>query len=217
MIPQRGMIMRSTFLALALLALLALLASATWAQIPPIDLFTADMAGPAHIWVSPSGYGPALTDAYVPGISATFDATIIVTLTDWNGDPIVGWPHEDVWLDELSPSAFVFCPAGTCADTDSDANGQMRFTSSLMAGGQIMPDDDTYVFVNGETLSSLSVPLSVNSPDINGDLTVNLSDVVFFCQGLTGTYDWRLDFNFDTVINLSDVVVMAQTLGQTCP
>ena len=64
------------------------------------------------------------------------------------------------------------------------------------------------------------VPLAidVNSPDINGDLKVNLSNLVEW----TAIYHQRSssfegDFNFDRQINLTNLVYLARACGQACP
>jgi hypothetical protein len=56
-----------------------------------------------------------------------------------------------------------------------------------------------------------------NSPDLNGDLAVNLTDVSHFVGSFFGTYDYASDFQWDGVINLSDIVLLAQGLGSECP
>jgi hypothetical protein len=62
-----------------------------------------------------------------------------------------------------------------------------------------------------------SLELYFNSPDINGDLLVNLTDVVLFSQDMAGPYNYRSDFNFDNTVNLSDHVILVQAMGATCP
>jgi hypothetical protein len=57
-----------------------------------------------------------------------------------------------------------------------------------------------------------SVTLTLRSTDINGDLIVNLTDIVLFTQVLGGEYRSYADFRPDGVINLSDIVAMAQAL-----
>ncbi|MDX2472329.1 MAG: hypothetical protein QNL91_01345 [Candidatus Krumholzibacteria bacterium] len=60
--------------------------------------------------------------------------------------------------------------------------------------------------------------ISYNSPDINGDGVVNLTDVPLFAGDFHGgAYDFRSDFHYDGIVNLSDVVHMAQGLGSSCP
>lgn len=66
-------------------------------------------------------------------------------------------------------------------------------------------------------LSSTPLSISYNSPDINGDLRVDLSDVTFFAHDYFGVYDYRSDFNYDGVVNLTDVSMFAPELGAACP
>lgn len=55
------------------------------------------------------------------------------------------------------------------------------------------------------------VALTLRSPDINGDLLVNLTDIVLFVPTFDDYQAWA-DFWPDGVINLSDMVIMAQAL-----
>ncbi len=59
--------------------------------------------------------------------------------------------------------------------------------------------------------------ININSPDINGDLVVNLSDVVEFARDYFGDDDYRSDFYWDGSVDLSDLVLMAQGIGASCP
>ena len=56
-----------------------------------------------------------------------------------------------------------------------------------------------------------------NSPDINGDLAINLTDVTLFAADFFGPYAYRSDFNWDGAINLLDVTVLSGSMGITCP
>jgi hypothetical protein len=77
----------------------------------------------------------------------------------------------------------------------------------------------TYVMVNGEALTSnAGLALWHNSPDINGDGIVNLSDVPLFASDYLGGLDpFRADYQYDGVVNLSDVVKVSQAFGSQCP
>jgi hypothetical protein len=61
------------------------------------------------------------------------------------------------------------------------------------------------------------IELYVNSPDINGDLTVNIQDASQFNSDIFGTYSYRSDFNYDGVVNLSDAGIMQAAIGASCP
>jgi len=54
--------------------------------------------------------------------------------------------------------------------------------------------------------------VELRSPDINGDLIIDLSDIVLFTQAYGGPYQARADFTADGVINLADIVVFSQAL-----
>ena len=72
--------------------------------------------------------------------------------------------------------------------------------------------------INGAAVyTQLGVGLRFNSPDINGDLLVNLSDVQLFAGDFFGSYHFRSDLAYDNVVNLSDIVPLSRSLGATCP
>ena len=49
----------------------------------------------------------------------------------------------------------------------------------------------------------------VNSPDLNGDLLVNLADLSLFAQDYFGPYNYRSDLRWDGDLDLGDLVVFA--------
>jgi len=61
------------------------------------------------------------------------------------------------------------------------------------------------------------LPIYVNSPDLNGDLAVNLSDIPIFASDFFGSYNYRSDLHYDGIINLSDLSRMAQSMGRSYP
>ena len=56
-----------------------------------------------------------------------------------------------------------------------------------------------------------------NSPDLNGDRFVNLSDLVEFTEDYYTGYYFRSDFHRDGALILCDVDIMASSLGKGCP
>lgn len=57
-----------------------------------------------------------------------------------------------------------------------------------------------------------------NSPDINGDNTVNLAETIACRRGVTsGAYSCSCDFCADCQVNLSDVALYVQARGSACP
>jgi hypothetical protein len=70
--------------------------------------------------------------------------------------------------------------------------------------------------INGQAINA-PIDMLFNSPDINCDKVVNLTDVVLFANNYYGTYDYRSDFYWDGVLNLSDIVLLAQNMQAECP
>ena len=166
------------------------------------------------LMVVPDGSGPDFTEAQ-SAYSGTFDASISLLFLDGLGIPVSGFPAEDMWL-VSDDSGMVSCPGGTIADGPTNATGQATFSRAMKAGG--WSNGLTLLVVNGaEVYTQPGVALHINSPDINGDLLVNLSDVQLFAGDFYGSYHFRSDLAFDNVINLSDIVPLSRALGATCP
>ncbi len=165
--------------------------------------------------VLPDGSGSAPAAARTPyGILA--DATITLYLRDCLDLPIADYPREDLWL-ESADGGLVLCPGGTIADVDTDAAGSTTWTTPLRGGG--MSESLCLVMINGfAVINSGAFEVRFNSPDMNGDLLVNLSDVpVFVGDFYSGFYHFRSDFSRDGTVNLSDIVTIAQAVGSSCP
>jgi hypothetical protein len=183
-----------------------------------------DVTG-VSMFTRPYGDGARFdTDAQLMG-GMTTNATIFVELLNAGGLPVAGYPAVDIWL-QTSMGGLVTCPQGAIADHDTDLLGRTEFTRPVAGGGwsqypvelcevwtPVGKLDGT--FPGGEPNSNLRI--FFNSPDINGDLFVNLTDVVLFANDYFGVYHYRSDFYWDGVINLSDVVLMSQSTGSHCP
>ena len=141
------------------------------------------------------------------------DATITVTLVNAVGDPIQGYPYDDIWL-ETTEGGLVSCTLGSAPEGSTDANGQTSWTLPLAAGG-CSEGEGLQVYVAGAPLQMAPIDLTVNSADMNGDLEINLTDISLFTQSLA-TYSYAGDFNFDGSINLSDVARFAAAIGGWC-
>ena len=146
----------------------------------------------------------------------TVDSSITLYLLDGAMTPVANFPHEDMWL-ESADGGLSACSGGAIADASSNAAGEAYWTRPLYAGGA--SEALTVVMISGAALvSGAGLAISFNSPDINGDGTVNLTDVPLFAGDFYGgVYAFRSDFHYDGAVNLSDVVHMAQGLGSTCP
>lgn len=190
------------------------------AGIPDLTLSTATTAAVSQVSVYslPNGNGKALTAAKALGSTTPVNATITLTLKDGNGDPIFLYPSEDLWL-ETSLGGLKHCAGGTVADFSTNALGITTFSNAILGGKQSdrVLAEKTIVLVSGTSLSGSQLDILFNSPDIDGNLTVNLSDAIAYVANATGAYSYRSDYYFDTVINLSDAVLFAQGIGAGCP
>ncbi len=157
--------------------------------------------------------GYSLNQAQVFG-GAYMDATIEVVLLDLNAMPVVDFPFEDIWL---GGEGLSFCPGGSTADQNTDPNGYTEFTHS-MCGGGFSDNNVLEGYLWGIPFPQGPLPyIRTNSPDVNGDLEVNLSDLATFAQGFFGSYSFSLDYYWDGVLNLHDLARFAQHFGHTCP
>jgi hypothetical protein len=198
-------------------------ASVAWAGVPDLNLSTASIPAGAEgalVFSIPDQTGEPFTNAFLPG-GVTGDATISVQLVDTNGDPIFQYPFEDLWL-ETSLGGLVFCPGGNTADASTDENGETTFSNPIAGGSYTDPSvERTEVIVAGAPISGGGVDVQFASPDISGDLAVNLTDIVNFTALLGGVFNEHPlhagDFNNDGVINLSDIVRFTSGIGAGCP
>jgi len=207
---------------LAVPAALLLAAPAALAQIPEVVVVDLEFApqGPVSLLAVPDGSGTPFTAAFAQG-GEVVDATVRFRIVEHgSGAPIQFYPWEDVWLEYDFTTAIGCNWATFSADADTDENGTVEFTGPLEAGGYSqgtatvmiagVPARDEYLLL----LDPL--PISYNSPDLTGDLAVDLGDIATFTLDLGQGAGYRSDFNYDGVINLSDIVVLAQHLGTGC-
>ena len=167
--------------------------------------------------VMPDGSGPPLSEAREFG-GAHVDATIYLTLVSNcpPTGPMVNIPAEDMWL-ESNDGSLVFCAGGSIADAPTDDQGNTTWSRPLSGGGWSLGWCD--IMIGGAlVIGRLNDNLNFNSPDLNADLVVNLTDISEFAQDFYGSqYAFRSDLHFDYVVNLSDLAVMSGAIGKSCP
>ena len=194
------------------------LATGALAGVPDPDESFAEVdpgAVGAAVWNLPNFQGNGF-DAGGDGAGSVVDATITLHLRDINGDPVIGYPFEDLWL-ESSGGGLVACSNGTTADFSTDASGDTEWTNPMGAGGH-SEGETVNVLIAGTALNHPGLNVIFNSADISGDLAVNLTDVTLFSTDYAAqTGDFRSDFVYDGAINLSDVTLMARGNGTSCP
>ncbi|MFH2053096.1 MAG: FlgD immunoglobulin-like domain containing protein [bacterium] len=179
-----------------------------------LDQCTASTAatGPVSIYNIPNGQGSGLDEAQTWGAGA-MDARISVVIRDGLGQPIPGYPWEDLWL-ESDGGGLAHCPGGTHPDGPTDADGMTTFTGPFRAGGHTQSGESLFVMVDGQPIWNSTFPqIACNSPDIDGDLDVDLMDLTWFADDFCGVYNFRSDFRWDGVINLSDIAILAGAWG----
>jgi hypothetical protein len=89
------------------------------------------------------------------------------------------------------------------------------WVNPLRAGNSC--DSPTGVVVAGSFLVSGDLNLAHNSPDLNGDGVVNLSDLSIFADDYYGGYMFRSDFHYDGSIDLNDLAKFASSWNAACP
>lgn len=209
--------MRTVWIASLLAAALASVAAGQTGDFPDLQLSTVTMTapGPLVLRVDPDGGGPAFTEAY-DADGGRADATLTLQLLDMMGSPWGTFPAEDLWL-QAGDGGLVACGgAGLPPDRAADASGVTTWSRPPRAGGHTVGGCTVYVL--GSPLESTGwLPLDFVSPDLNGDLRVDIGDAGLFTLDLFGSYAGRSDLNGDGLINIVDVSIMADAIGARCP
>lgn len=188
-----------------LIIVLAVLAVAANAQgVPDLELSSASSAG-GCLLICPAGDGQTLAGA---------GATIDVTLLDTQGDVIFLYPAEDIWADAINLGDLTFCDAAFTADSATDQFGMTTISGTASGGGHT---SGLYVYVAGAPMTNSPLDITIVSPDINGDLTVDTCDLTLFANDIGGTYNYRSDFNCDLALNLTDTAILASHICHKCP
>ncbi len=211
---------QSTLVLLATVALCGLVSGPALActGVPDLDLSIVAQAfeGLATLLVIPDGSGPPLTEARTAD-GTTVDATIHLTVITYcfGEDPVPGFPREDMWLESIG-GGLASCQGGTIADANTDEDGHTQWSQPLKAGGN--DQGNCRVMVNGMPVGDAAgQTLNFNSPDMDGDGAINLTDIHRFSVDYFGPYEFRADLMRDGSVNLSDLSVLARALGKSCP
>ena len=164
--------------------------------------------------ILPDGSGDLLSEAFLPDGSRV-DGMITVIVLNGDGTPYSAYCQENIWVMDQG-GGLSFCPNGNLPISQTDSNGFTQFTRRFFGGGA--SSGLLQVYLHGAALRSVSgMAVRFNSPDMNGDLAVDLSDVPLFAADfVSGVYAYRSDFHHDGQINLSDLVRMAGALGARC-
>jgi hypothetical protein len=197
---RRGALFSSSLCVGTLLLLSALCNQPSWAA-------SSATSASGTIFVCPAGDGPTL---------ASQGLTITVTLEDAGGDPIAGFPFEDIWVGDCGSGDMALCAGGSVADANTNANGMTTISGALAAGG--CAQGGLCVYVAGSVISGSVLPIDVVSPDLNGDLSVDLLDVAAFVNlYFSGNYEFCVDFDGNSDLNMCDMALFLEHQNHVCP
>jgi len=191
------------------------MAGAAGAQVDPTTSFATMPLGNASIMVTPNGGGDLLAsvssriDVYVQDVAG--NAMVALVAGDFEVDAFPGTlTLSDAFLPLPLPRRWDVTVKGF----SNLGGGNYRIEGSLLAGGYAQ---GAMVKVLGVQIGGAPLPLTVNSPDLNANGTVNLTDVSTFAAFYFSGYNWLADFNFDGVLNLVDVVKLSMAVGASFP
>lgn len=189
------------------------LTSLAMAGIPDPNNSTAQ-SGTGCIDITPGGNGPTLANE---GLSISVS---VMDASPSPGLPIPGYPFQDIWWDDPGTGELSMCQGGSVADANTDGFGNTTISGAAAGGGWTLSGCRVYLagvaVLGGPTAGLLG--LDVNSPDINGDLIVNLVDLGAFSQDFNNpAYNFRSDFTCDGIENLADVGRFAIHNSEVCP
>jgi hypothetical protein len=150
--------------------------------------------------------------------------TIEVFVRDNTNVPIKGIPAEDFWLVGCN-DLLELCGGSASIDASgpTDANGYTTIVGDLAGGG--CDSGGVRIVVQGTVLGAgvcgtPCIPIKVRSPDINGNLLVNLADFALFGAGYTSPpkpYDECLDFATSFgIVNLGDFAKFGSHYNHVC-
>jgi hypothetical protein len=169
------------------------------------------------VLITPAGTGGSIADARnIDGSGTSVNATVTVTILDAGGLPVPNFPFQDVYLgkdlDDLA-STVSLCQGGSAADANTNALGITTIGGVISGGGHGLTSQ---VYINSSPLAQAPLNLALNSPDINGDLSVDLGD--FSAFGIAfGSSDFEADLVFDGTVDLGDFSRFGQSYFQQCP
>lgn len=151
--------------------------------------------------------------------------TISFSLYD-SGTPISPSNIRLYFYNQEETPSVVFCddPEGDRSEyfyPTNDYSNHYTVTFGLAAGADTSYDVDWLRMKVewGPTYGSSDMfpHLLEASPDLSGDLQVNLTDVQLFSAIYSGDYDVRADFNHDDVVNLTDLSLWTPHNTHSCP
>lgn len=187
---------------------LVLMTGVASADTPDPTCCSTAESDPGCILVTPTGQGPSLADRGV---------VVTVHVRDNLGNPIAGYPFMDIVLgDNAGFSEISICNNGSVADANTDVAGMTTISGQIAAGG--WTQNGMQVYLAGNALIGPPLPIDANSPDLTGDLRVDIVDVgQFAIDFLDPAYQFRTDLDCNGREDLGDVGLLAAHNGELCP
>lgn len=213
-----------TTIRLLLVVLCSFLSRQAWAgpcayRLYPDQFDTSQYTLPNSVCIFPDGR-TSLTSASLGGLALQID---LLQKINWSDGQYYNynWPMHGMLLGDASTNLIL------CGQQDAylvHSASAFAFPSVPIYGGGHSGVDQS-----GQPIASAvvhwapddcgvhSIAVAFNSPDITGDLIVDLSDTVLFSSDISNVYNYRSDFNYDGVVNMSDLVIYCSGLGAACP
>lgn len=179
----------------------------------PSELTSTASSASGCLQVVPNGTGDTLSSKGL---------TVTVNVKDAAGFDIVGYPFQDVGLADNAGGADVtLCTSGWLSSANTNASGVTTITGVGFAGGSTQGGMRATV-AGVRITSGLALDIDVVSPDMDGDLDVDLIDLSavptgFAARFLNGVYNFQSDYTCDGSENLLDVVEYSFANGAVCP
>lgn len=148
---------------------------------------------------------------------------IWICVLDINAVPVPNVPASDFWLidcDPLKDAALCGGSASSGADSNSNSAGMTTMSQGGLTGGGCADGMALVIqgFVVKDSLTNCSTDecgaIALRSPDINGDLVINLVDLSNFSAGFPpNPYAPCADMNADGSVGLQDLSRFAFHFG----
>ena len=218
---MRPRIQIAVAVAATMLATAACVATAQVGTDPVPDLMLSTAWFPSYLpqapvlLVVPDGTGPSFEEARLIN-GQTVNRKITLWALDGGGFPIPNMPYA-AWSLRWQDGGVAACENGLAATFNTRANGSTDWIAPPHAGGHSQSLVRVYWQASQPLLSNTGMLLSVNSPDINGDISVDIADVADFAADYFGAYAFRSDLAFDGAVNLTDISVLLSKMGRSCP
>lgn len=166
------------------------------------------------LYCTPSGNGAPATRA-VDDSGNIHDASITLTLRDAAGDPMPGFPGQDI---NIGTAAGTLSHCYYMFFNDTDANGQVHWSGPIRTGGYSQDrSDQLCLYVNGYPIvCDPGLTLYINTPDLNGDQMVDILDITTFQALSADGYHPALDLEHDNVIDILDVTRLTTAWLEGC-